>query len=148
MSAVICVIVSVVIMCVVSAAAGVLVVVVFLVKVVIAFTYVGVGAGDAVHIASLFVCVVAILCAIVGPIFAGVGGAILGMRVVSLLVIWRDRIFAGVVMWINVGRGDGVERYASVVFFPLLRRRHSLFRHIRSLFCRICSLFHRICCHC
>ena len=55
---------------------------------------------------SFFVGFVAIRCVVVG--------VIIGMRLVSSLVIWRDKSFAGVVMWINLGRGNGVERYVSV----------------------------------
>ena len=76
-------------------------------------------------IASLFVRFVTVCCVVVSPVFVGVGGAILGMRLVSSLVIWRDGSFAGVVFWINVGRGNGVERYVSVIFSFVLVSSYS-----------------------
>ena len=41
-------------------------------------------------------------------------GVIIGTRSVSSSVIQRDESFTGVLMWINVGRGNGVKRFVSV----------------------------------
>ena len=88
--------------------------------------------------ASLFIIFVAICCVIVGLVFVGVGGVILGMRWVSSSVIQRDGGFAGIVMRINVGRENAL-RGMFLLFLFVVVLSSLIVPRIFLLLCCICG---------